>query len=212
MPAVRSLALALILAGLVAVPAATLAADATDAPQPVRSQALGQPWHGHLLHGVQLPESGPGFITWDDVRGRSPNRPGRRWGTDRLVALVERVAAELQAAHPDAAPLLIGDLSRPHGGPFGKSYGGLGHDSHQNGLDVDVYYPRRDGVPRGAWRPSQVDRELSQELVDRFVAAGAQRIFVGPRVGLKGPRRIVSALIHHDDHLHVRIRPPPRPR
>jgi hypothetical protein len=46
---------------------------------------------------------------------------------------------------------------------------------------------------------------LAQDLVDRFVAAGAQRVFVGPRVGLRGPRGIVARLAHHDDHLHVRI-------
>ena len=55
-------------------------------------------------------------------------------------------------------------------------------------------------------KPSQVDRELAQELVDRFVAAGAVKVFVGPHLNLKGPRKIVVPLIHHDDHLHVRIR------
>ena len=41
--------------------------------------------------------------------------------------------------------------------------------------------------------------------MDRFVRAGAVRIFVGPSLRLRGPRRIVTPLIHHDDHLHVRI-------
>ena len=52
----------------------------------------------------------------------------------------------------------IGDLSRRHGGDFGVRFGGLGHGSHQNGLDADVYYPRVDGLERRAYRPSQVDR------------------------------------------------------
>jgi hypothetical protein len=52
-----------------------------------------------------------------------------------------------------------------------------------------------------------VDRVLAQDLVDRFVAAGAQYVFVGYRVGLRGPRRVVQAIPHHDDHLHVRLRP-----
>ena len=55
-------------------------------------------------------------------------------------------------------------------------------------------------------KPSQVDRKLAQDLVDRFVAAGAVKVFVGPRLNLKGPRKIVVPLIYHDDHLHVRIR------
>jgi protein MpaA len=31
------------------------------------------------------------------------------------------------------------------------------------------------------------------------------KIFVGPHTGLRGPRRIVRPLVHHDDHLHVRL-------
>jgi murein endopeptidase len=138
-----------------------------------------------------------------------PNRPWRRWGTEELVDLVQDVTGAFAIRHPDAPPLLVGDLSRPYGGEFGRRFGGLGHASHQNGLDADVSYPRRDGLLRSARRPGQVDRALAQDLVDRFVAAGAEKVFVGPRLGLTGPRRVVVPLVHHDDHLHVRI---PRPR
>jgi murein endopeptidase len=105
----------------------------------------------------------------------------------------------------------IGDLSRPHGGSFGVRFGGLGHMSHQNGLDVDVYYPRLDGLERRAYKPSQIDLELSQDLLDRFVAAGARTIYVGPHVRLEGPRKVVEPLVHHDDHMHVRLELRPRP-
>ena len=101
----------------------------------------------------------------------------------------------------------MGDLSRPRGGGFGREYGGDGHRSHQNGLDADVFYPRRDGRERIPARVAQVDRRLAQELVDRFVHAGAQYVFVGPGTGLHGPAKVVMALGNHDDHLHLRIRP-----
>ncbi len=110
-------------------------------------------------------------------------------------------------AHPDAPRVLVGDLSRRRGGWFGRRYGGLGHLSHQNGLDVDVYYPRLDGLERAARRPDQVDRVAAQELVDRFVAFGATKVFVGPRVHLSGRRGVVTPLVYHDDHLHVRLSP-----
>jgi murein endopeptidase len=181
--------------------------DRTVAPRP-RSRALGKPWRGRLVQGTQLPAYGVGYMTWDGVLDRVPNRDWRRWATTTLVTLVERVSAEFQAAHSGAPLLLVGDLSRPQGGVFDHRYGGLGHASHQNGLDVDVYYPRRDGLPLAPIRPAQVDRRLAQDLVDRFVAAGAEKVFVGPQVGLRGPRRVVQRLVHHDDHLHVRI---PRP-
>jgi murein endopeptidase len=187
-------------------------ADAPENPQPdaPRSVAVGVPWHGRLVDGVELPGAGTDFVTWDPILKVSPNRDSRRWGTDALVLLLDRVTREFRVAHPDVPPILIADLSRPKGGPFGPRYGGLGHGSHQNGLDADVMYPRRDRAPMAAFRPSQVDRALAQELVDRFRAAGAVRLFVGPHLHLRGPRSIVVPLVHHDDHVHVRIANPGR--
>ena len=184
-------------------------------PEPIqwhRSHSVGVPWNGRLVAGVQLPSEGVDFFTWDPVLKRSPDRPWRRWGSDRLLRMVLRVLGEYRAAHPEAARIGIGDLSRPHGGNFDERYGGRGHASHQNGRDADVYYPRLDGLELAPTKPSQIDHELAQELVTRFVRAGAVKVFVGPHTGLRGPRRIVEKLIYHDDHMHVRIGPDPDPR
>jgi hypothetical protein len=172
-----------------------------------RSRALGRPNHGRLVRGVELPAAGTHFLTVDPVTGHGRNPAWRRNGTDRLVRVLLGVAEGYAAAHPDAPRLVVGDLSRPRGGRFGREYGGDGHRSHQNGLDADVFYPRRDGLERIPARVGQVDRRLAQDLVDRFVRAGARYVFVGPRTGLHGPRRVVMTLANHDDHLHVRIRP-----
>jgi hypothetical protein len=181
----------------------------TSGAAKLRSRPLGLPWAGALVYGVRLPARGPHFFTWDPILRRSPDRPWRRYGTDRLVRVVRAVVDGYAAAHPAAAPLGIGDLSRPRGGDFGVRYGWPGHVSHQNGLDVDVYYPRRDRRERPPDSPTQIARPLAQDLVDRFVRAGAVRIFVGPNTGLTGPSRIVRILTNHDNHLHVRIAPPP---
>jgi len=101
--------------------------------------------------------------------------------------------------------MAVGDLSRPHGGDFGPRFGYIGHASHQNGLDVDVYYPRADGRERAPLDASQIEPGLSQELVDRFLTAGALVIFVGPNTGLRGPPGRVQELDQHDNHLHVRL-------
>ena len=204
------LALALLVLALCAGPASALrlqdpVAPEESQPEAPRSIALGKPWNGHLRDGVQLPEGGPDFMSWDAIRRVAPDRAERRWGTDALVLILERVTREYREAHPDAQPILIGDLSRPTGGYFGREFGGLGHASHQNGLDADVMYPRKDRLLRGAVRAAQVDRVLAQDLVNRFVAAGAQKVFVGPHVGLGGKRGVVGILAYHDDHLHVRI-------
>jgi Penicillin-insensitive murein endopeptidase len=177
-----------------------------------RSRALGRPDQGRLAGGVQLSAEGTHFVTVDPVRRASPSPGWRRWGTNRLVRVLLRVAREHAAAHPGAPRLVVGDLSRPKGGRFGPEFGGDGHRSHQNGLDVDVYYPRRDGREKVPGTVAQVDRRLAQELVDRFVRAGAQYVFVGPRTHLRGPAKVVMVLGNHDDHLHARLHPATRGR
>jgi hypothetical protein len=184
--------------------AAAPVAPPVHVPQ-VGSIAAGAPNDGSLVNGLQLPESGPDWVTWDAVLHGSPDRPERRWGTDRLLAFLIGVLRDYRLANPGAPPVLVGDLSRPYGGPFGAVYGGLGHRSHQNGLDVDVLYPRADRALLPAATAQEVDRTLSQDLVNRFVAAGAQFAFVGRHVGLGGPPGVVQAIAHHDDHVHVRI-------
>src|SRR5918992_1429542 len=85
-------------------PRPSLPAAQPEAPRPAirwrRSLALGQPGAGRLVRGVQLPARGRLFRTWDPVLKRSPNRPWRRWGTDRLV----RPGVGGGPPHPGPAP------------------------------------------------------------------------------------------------------------
>jgi murein endopeptidase len=203
---------------LLATTAASLALLQAPAPPPqpvvpaqprpaVESTPLGSPANGRLRDGVPFPPAGEAFFTWDPILKQSPNRVWRRYATDKTVARVLRILSEFRAAHPGAPRVGVGDLSRPKGGVFDRRYGGLGHASHQNGLDVDVYYPRRDRLEKAPTSPAQVDRDLAQDLVDRFARAGAVYVFTGPNLGLRRIRRSVQPLVHHDDHLHARLRP-----
>ena len=207
-------------------PAATPAAHVTAQPLVARLRGLeasirwrsstshGTPNAGSLSNSVRLPREGLHFFTWDPVRWKRFNRPERRHASDRLARVLLTVAREHARANPGAPRMAIGDLSRPRGGSFDATYGvlgefgragTLGHVSHQNGLDADIYYPRRDGRERGPASVDQIDRDLAQDLVDRFVAAGAQFVFVGPGTRLAGPPAIVQPTIRHDDHMHVRL-------
>lgn len=185
-------------------------------PLPGPALAQGVPWCGRLVGGVPLAAGSSYFFTWDLTLSVSPNPAWRRYGIPRLIGLVRSVLRSYAADNPDAPRVGVADLSLPRGGPFGPIYGGLGHQSHQNGLDADVLYPRRDGAEAAAEVRGQVNRAASQELVDRFVAAGAQYVFVGRGLALRGPPGVVAAIPHHLDHMHVRlpalhaVRPPVR--
>jgi hypothetical protein len=181
---------------------------ATASPPQVRwrdSVAVGEPEDGRLVHGVLFPRGGPRFFTWDPVRKRRPSRAWRRWGTDDLVRVTLRVIRAYARANPGAPRVGVGDLSRPRGGDFGPSFGYIGHATHQNGLDVDIYYPRLDRRERPPDSPADVDVALAQDLLDRFLRAGAVLVYVGPSLPLRGPAGRVVPLPLHDNHLHVRI-------
>ena len=176
-------------------------------PAAPASIPVGSPTRGALIFGVQLPPEGTDHFTWDFPLGVAPNRDWRRWGTGGTIERTLAVIAEHRVANFGAPRVGIADLSREAGGPFGKRFGGLGHASHQNGLDVDVLYPRADHLERVAPKAKLIDRRLSQDLVNRFVAAGAQYVFVGLNTKLRGPKKVVQPIAHHDDHIHVRWRP-----
>jgi murein endopeptidase len=173
------------------------------------SAPVGRPNRGRLVNGVRLPAEGLHFTTWDGPRRTGPNRSWRRWGTGRLVSMVLTVSRDYAAANPEASRILVGDLSRRYGGDFGRRYGGDGHASHQNGLDVDIWYPRKDGAEVAPTTLASIDRELAQDLLNRFVAAGAEYVFVGDRSGLRAPKgksEVVRVWPNHNDHMHVRLR------
>jgi murein endopeptidase len=123
------------------------------------------------------------------------------YGTEHTIREIMSVAAAYRAANRGAPRLVVGDISREGGGPMDE------HVSHQNGLDVDLYFPRVDRQLRAPVAPGQIDRGLSQDLVDRFVAAGAQMIFVGFGSGLRGPSGVVIPYAGHEYHMHVRFPP-----
>jgi hypothetical protein len=188
-----------------------LARDRTRPAPRCIARALGAYAGGRLECGEVLAAESDTWTTWDFPDRRSPDRRWRRHGTPRLISLIERVAAGFHADHPERR-LVVGDLARPHGGPFGPRYGGAGHASHQNGLDVDVILPRKDGREEPATRPAQVDLRLAREVVARFGAAPRTAImFVGCARDYLSASPKAELLCNglHEDHVHVRLRPGP---
>ncbi len=169
-----------------------------------RSRAVGSPTDGRLEGGVAIPREGRHFFTWNIPRARSPNPRFRRHGTYAVVQRVLRVVTEYGRAHPKAARVGIADLSLPRGGEFGTQYGGTGHVAHRNGREVDILYPRRDRQEKAAVRVAEIDPRLTQDLLDRFLAAGAVQVKVG-LLGLRAPADKMEAAPFHEEHMHVRF-------
>jgi hypothetical protein len=174
----------------------------TGAPKPgCRSRSTGSASSGRLFCGKLLPASSELWVTYNPVTGAYPNATARRWGSDRALAAIEVVTLAYWRKFRDAPRVVIGDISLEHGGHFGA------HASHQQGLDVDAYYPRPGGgramAPRG---PGDIDRKRSQWLVERFAAERAQVVYVGVRVGLRRSRSNIEYLgSGHETHFHVRM-------
>jgi hypothetical protein len=182
--------------------------DSTDAPPEHvgvewrAATSIGLQYAGRLVDGTQLPVEGPTWVTWNPATDSSPNLPGRLYGHERTIRAVLAVLAGYRRAHPDAPRVVVGDISFRDGGPMDQ------HVSHQNGLDVDVYYPRRDHHLAAPTTAQQIDRALAQDLLDRFLAAGAKIVFVGYASGLDGPSGVVVPYPNHANHMHVRFAVP----
>jgi hypothetical protein len=170
-----------------------------------KSTSVGSFERGRLVNGVKLPEQGKSFTTWDPGDKVSPSRQWRHWGADHVIRTVLCVTSTYQRQFPGAARVVIGDISLPTGGEFSRDYGGLGHASHQNGLDIDVYYIRSDRAETAATQLREIDTARSQQLLNYFVASGAITIYIGAGTHLTGPRGIVTLARKHQDHMHVRF-------
>jgi penicillin-insensitive murein endopeptidase len=97
------------------------------------SQSVGLPFHGSLRNGVLLQPS-------DTIRYTGEYAPtGNFYGTEELVHVIERAAAQVARRLPGAR-LSVGELSARRGGPL------AGHRSHRNGRDADIAFYMLDGA------------------------------------------------------------------
>jgi penicillin-insensitive murein endopeptidase len=121
---------------------------------------------------------------------------GRNFGHPMLVAWIEALAA---GARQDGRPdLLIGDMAQPRGGPMLT-----GHDSHQLGLEVDIWF---------AAAPAHLDllrRAALTPEVDRiFVNAAIKQAACRTSTGERGWLRKLRPWPGHSEHFHVALKCP----
>ena len=122
-----------------------------------RGRSVGFYSAGSLRRGVALePEGRDYYLLYPEHCYRQlpmkeaypdPSRGGNFWGHPRMVRAIEQVARVARRKHPDMPRIPVGELCNQAGGkiPF--------HNSHQNGLDVDVFFLVR---PMPAAEPGSV--------------------------------------------------------
>jgi penicillin-insensitive murein endopeptidase len=212
---------------LLAAMVATVAASAQEWGQ-VSTPTAGPPqsigfYTAGCLQGAQaLPLDGPGY----EVIRISRNR---YWGQPVTLDFIKTLSEKVRAA--GQAPLYIGDIGQPRGGPAVS-----GHASHQTGLDADLWFERQPGPPLA---PAQRENPRLRSLVradDNGIDDGVftqqhvtllrlaaempqlDRIFVNKWIKQRlcqtvtGNRAWLNKLVvwvGHDEHFHIRLHCPP---
>jgi penicillin-insensitive murein endopeptidase len=185
------------------------------------NQVIGAASNGCVGGAQALPEAGPGFVSVRRYRNRY-------YGHPELIRMIGDLGVAARAKGLDL--VMVGDLSQPRGGRMPSS-----HRSHQNGLDVDIWFTLAKS-PQAARRLMD-DRDDPQSMVktgglfmaeawgpdQRFLLETAarhpkvDRIFVNPAIkralcqeaqGDRGWLRKVRPWFGHDAHFHVRLRCP----
>ena len=187
--------------------------------------AIGAYAKGCIDGAVELPETGP---TWQAMR-LSRNR---NWGHPELVAFLQRLSVE--ATRQGWVGLYIGDMGQPRGGPMTS-----GHQSHQTGLDADVWMlpPKRVNLSRaereelssisvrtedqtrvnGNWTQAHYNIMKAAALdpvIDRIFVAAAVKVEMC-RTAKRSDRtwlQKIRPLYGHNSHFHVRLKCPAESR
>jgi penicillin-insensitive murein DD-endopeptidase len=172
---------------------------------------------GCLSGAEALPLDGAGYSVMHPSRLRY-------FGHPNLVGFIRDLGARLKG---EGLPLLlVGDMGRPRGGPMIS-----GHNSHQIGLDVDLWFrlsrKRPSSRDRESWvSPSYVGKkgeltrswgQQQRELIATAAAAPeVERVFVNASIKRDMCTKYadapwlykVRAWWGHGDHLHVRLQCP----
>ena len=196
----------------------------SDAPLPSHglTRVIGKTSNGCIAGAQTLPLEGRGYVVMHVERNRYHGHPN-------LIRTIQSLANQVH--EQGLGTLQVGDLGQPRGGPMPS-----GHRSHQNGLDVDIWFNldsrllmranplranlsapsmlngHRNGLDQGLWSQQQ-----AQMLKLAAAAPDVDRIFVNPHIKLELCRRtrgdrewlhLLRPWFGHDDHLHLRLRCP----
>lgn len=199
--------------------------EASDPTQGKTEQATGFYSNGKLLSGLPLPLEGFGFL--------KIQRPRKRhYSTHDLIEVIKLTAKMMKDTYPNGERLQIGDMSWQKGGTLSS------HKSHQNGLDADIAYFRKDrreqnpelnipfdeGFVKNGKLTANFDVERNWYFFNVMVSTGrVKRLFVdlaikramcaharGLGIDIEKSETLRRMRIEplHHDHVHLRINCP----
>lgn len=125
----------------------------------------------------------------------TPTQGRAQYADPRLMTLILAVEREWSAI--DSRRFGVGNISKAEGL-------GYGHETHKNGLQVDVRPLRKDGRREPVWYTwPQYDREGTRKLTELF-----RRLSPRPLVILFNDLKIPSVKYwdRHNDHLHIALK------
>ncbi len=144
----------------------------------------GAAWGGPV--NTVLPRSGEGFRTY--------SAPGSQYATESVANELRTSSAEW--ARRGGSPVNIGDISKRGGGDI------AGHETHEQGRQVDIRPFRRDGgnVPV-TWQSRAYDREQTRSYIEFMKERnpGTTVLFNDPVLVKEG---LTQKYEGHDNHLH----------
>ena len=152
-------------------------------------------WRYLLWHFQFAPITTKGLCDYSVGNGTA------NWGTASAIAFIDLAARRNVAA--GRGRVALGDIGLEHGGDI------AGHDTHEQGLDVDVRLVRKDRAQCRAgtnYRSSAYDRSATRALIQAirgFAPGHVKVIYFNDPVLIK--EGLTRRLAGHDDHLHVRF-------
>lgn len=163
------------------------------------SGAQGKPAGGGLKGSLNLPDTGDGYRHYYGTDSVDTDD----WGTLKMLSCIEAVG---RAVKDRGIRMGVGDLSIRGGGPFPP------HRSHQNGLDADLRYVRRDRkhIPLDLrFEPEAYDLPATKTVFEAFFeVCNVEVMFVDTdRIGftVDGQETRIIHVGGHSNHFHVRI-------
>jgi penicillin-insensitive murein endopeptidase len=160
-----------------------------------------------LPQGPEAGESGSGYYTYGKMPpGMSGTKADYQWGEPRTMQVIQSVAGHL-ANGPQFTPFGVGNISLA-GGRKGD------HDTHMDGLGIDVRPARKDGMtgPLATvdYRHADYDCAATRRLLEGFIATGRVKsiLFNDPEL-YNDPvlKKYIRRYDGHNDHFHVQLLP-----